>query len=733
MNRPLLMFCGLTLCACAGMMAGRAAASTFDAATGRLSLDDADYAIALDSYSTFPPELPLTLYDLQQSPLNQIEVSALFAPDPEGLEGEGALRLRSEDAYFGNIQLGGLPDTFIGRRVEMRIWQKPEGTLWDLSLAFYADGAAFNGGLSFGSVPFRPTGRVTSDGWREYSTGPFDYAVGGEVEPAYLLLSDQQVAILQQSYAVGYNYNAATRLDALEIVDVGPALVPNASCTLVDEYDVCGAQGTCLHGRCADTAIVDGPAPLDDAARADYVTRRRFEYMSYEGGRIPQTLMGPFDTAMQGLIDNPADAAFWPTFKAAVDGLQDGHASAPYMSYPTQLMGGVCLGLGDADLLPAGGTFPLVFAAGGNGPLSSALQDGDVLVAIDGLAPFDWAALAPRYVGHGGDPRAAQVVITPSLMNAALRTGATLTFERCTPTDGVTPCAAQDVEVIDLDLAALLGDPIFGPGVPNWLYDAPPCDQRFRRRVNSAQVTDYNFAGSIVDGDGITTLLINGVPGSQSPEGQAWHSQVMSAAGSQAPLMMLDQRTGRGGTIEGVDALVSYLINPNDYYSADMLTWWEDEAVTYQKKEDTMDCVAQSGFFSPCGGGTRWPLGLTGTGFGQSSSTKLAILNAMDVSGNDYTTKALSFRSGPTRIFGAGSTHGAFGVIWNLPTYYGELIGGSFQVHDSIFLASSGDTNLDFNTSIGLTPEVETLQKQSDAIAGVDTVIEAARAWLLEN
>jgi hypothetical protein len=59
-----------------------------------------------------------------------------------------------------------------------------------------------------------------------------------------------------------------------------------------------------------------------------------------------------------------------------------------------------------------------------------------------------------------------------------------------------------------------------------------------------------------------------------------------------------------------------------------------------------------------------------------------------------------------------------------------ELAGGSLQVQDSIFRASANDQNVDFQTAHGVPPDQIVLEKQSDAVRDVDTIVEAARAWL---
>ena len=62
-----------------------------------------------------------------------------------------------------------------------------------------------------------------------------------------------------------------------------------------------------------------------------------------------------------------------------------------------------------------------------------------------------------------------------------------------------------------------------------------------------------------------------------------------------------------------------------------------------------------------------------------------------------------------------------------------EILGGSLQHHDTLFLVSTDDDTDEFSTGVGVAPDEVIMQRQSDALLGIDTVVEAARAWLLEG
>ncbi|MEC9400418.1 MAG: hypothetical protein VX475_22515, partial [Myxococcota bacterium] len=118
---------------------------------------------------------------------------------------------------------------------------------------------------------------------------------------------------------------------------------------------------------------------------------------------------------------------------------------------------------------------------------------------------------------------------------------------------------------------------------------------------------------------------------------------------------------------------------------------------------------------------------------GAASEEKLAVLNGFDVSGNDYLPRFLQFREAETRQFGYGPTFGAFGQSCALPSHLSGVQGMAYQCHDSLFKATRDGADSGFESGYGVMPDVLVYQKQSDAIAGKDTMLEAARAWLNEE
>ena len=703
------------------LAATSARAAGFDAATGKVTTAGAAYALSFDDAAAIQGQGLSGADFVNELTFDELGLAGRIERDAAGIECGGALAAGGDLVYVA-MDLGGLD--FVGRRIQAFLWQKPQGTRMMPSISWYlGDPLDLTIG---GTVTFQPTGNVTDDGWEEWTSGPVDWAWADVVAPASLDLFDEG----QTAYYGGASPDESARslIDALYIEDLGAAAVPASRCALPTEAADCGAAGLCHLGRCVDAAIRVGQPLFSDALRADYIDRRLFEIDHFEGGRAPRTKLELVREALVPLKETPSAATFWPTFSEAYTLLVDGHASAPLMSYPAFHNAGVCVHEGEADLLAGAPVVPLVFQAFDN-IVGAALQPGDALIAIDGLPTADWAAAAHRLITHPGDPAGRSVVTAPQVFAAAVDSGAVVTFARC----AAPPAACDDPDHIVIDLGVIIGDPLLEGITAVGYDDRAPCDYRFVRPVSSNdQVanTSYEFAGHSDDA-GVRFLVINGVPSYYSVGGQEWFEAVDDALDDQPPLLVLDERTGAGGGIDAVDFIGSYLIGPDDLFGMDFLPSFENDAPT-DDRDEVVACSTSgppSGF--GCGNGFRWFVGDAADGtHGNAAGSKVAVLMAMDVSGNDYLTRMLDARAGETRVFGAGAAFGAYGVIWSMAAHIGELAGGSLQVQDTIFMVDDNDDNASFATSTGERPETIVRQRQSDALGGRDTGSEAARSFL---
>lgn len=700
-----------------------ARAARFDEVTGTVLLDDSQFAYSFEVDDLITA---LSMTNRRGMDLTPEQVQAQIIQ--EGIAGKASLQLGGT-AFLARLDFNALElaDKFTGRRVELKLWQLPRGLAIGPHVVWSSD--AQN---ALADLPMQLTGRATDDGWQEWTSGPIDFSLGGAVAPFELLLYPSSFG----GFGGGMMMMAAPPvaiIDALSIDDLGPAAVPTAQCTLASEAMTCGAQGICSFGRCTDAAAVLGPIFVNPEFRADYLARRKYEFSHLEGGRVPESKLGDFSAALDSAAAETSVANYWSEFGRAVQLLEDGHASPSFATQPAEHSTGICVHLGRADLLPGAPTAPLVFQLSSSSTVAARVRPGDALTAIDGLSIADWTALAKLYITFYGDQSAREVVSTPALLYAAAATGSVLEFSRplCDPAAG-QPCPVDQIQKITIDLGAL-EDGVWTGSPPPWLADPIACDYRFHRAFAAPNGTAYEFAGS-KDEDGVRIVQINGVPAQQSQGGDEWFTAIANAFTDPPAKYILDQRTGYGGGIDAVDHLSSFMIAPEEFGRMEFVPRVEqpfEEAIltsllNCQNRFDP-DPLAQ---LSGCGNFFEIQLG-AGNPSGVARTSSVAILIGYDVSGNDYVSKLLTYRrSGGTRFFGGAPTAGAFGVIWQLPAIQNEVFGGSIQVQDTIFRASAMDTNLAFQTSHGIPVDELVLQKQSDAIRDIDTVIEAAKDWL---
>lgn len=703
-------------------------------------------AVAWDAESleSLPDGLQLLVFGPRFRPIDEAIIATGFeATNRDALEGAGAWRMGG-GLLYSNFFIDPARINLTGRRVSVNVWVQPRGTMLQGRLYYIAGDVAealqsggFGGPGYIGSVALKPTGRVTSDGWREISTGPVDWTAG-EVDAGLLSIFDGQFD--RSSYLLDFNPAHRAGLDALEIVDLGPAAVSGEPCQSVDVEATCGAQGVCVWGRCVDGSIVTDTMP-DARIRGDYIDRKIIDFQHLEAGVRSQEILAEELPTLQALKDAEGGAPFWQGLRESVARLQDGHASAPAEDFELLNNAGVCLVMGEADLIDADGPLPLVFGTSAEisgAPLTEfteQLQAGDALTAIDGVNPYQWLDETPLPPVHAGDPVVRDFVLTPQLVGRAIRAGAELTFQRCVDPDDVGGCASIAETVIDT--AELAGD-VWGQGAPEWMRRQVPCDYRFERWVdgnNAAEQASYQFVGVGQEED-ISVLLINGTPDPSTDENR-WGQRVNAALRDSPQKVILDHRQGGGGTVTGVDLVAAYFLDPEEF---DVINWfayfgddWGPEVY-----EALLECLTNpSGdSFPVCGSSYLWDPFSRHPDPGGASDARLAVVIGQDVSGNDFLTELLRRREAPTLILGSPATYGAFGTVVGLPGLLGEFAGGSVQISDSIFFDEPyqpGDALPEFTTGVGVPADEVVLQRQSDILNGVDTALERARQWLNEE
>ena len=708
-----------------GSLAPCIAFGEFDPTKGKVVLDDANFVIDFDQPSTLPGLGNILLFGDQFNPLQQIPPADWVADPVAAIQGEGVLRLgRGVSAVY--LGLDTVAPSLRERNATFTMWVRPQGALPVVEIFYSArDLASLEPSdffAPFARVRLQPTGRATSDGWRELSSGPVDFSLHGQVEARFLQILDQRL-LEATIYGIASNSDGEFLIDGLSITDNGARAVPDVPCALIDEAASCGDSGTCRFGRCVDAHAALGTPPPVGNVRAQYHDRLAFRMAMMAGGRFTQSLAPRFTDVLTDLETESRPAVYWSRFYRAFDDLGDGHISAPDWQIPSGVGTGMCLYQGVADLLPTStpNIAPLIFDRDTTHPTAENLEEGDVLVAVDGIPPYDWLPLADRYLRYAGDPAGRTYVTTEQLPDAAVATGAVLTFERCRGTGGAV-CTSTEVETINVDLAALVA-PLWQGESLDW-NDGPACDFRFRRDISPFDPFGSGEYVSSRDLPGdIRSIFINGVSGRRR-----WLQAVQTALTDLPDRVLLDERTGNGGTFEGVSALLGPFYSTNAQPFVQLVPQLRPE-LDDATVDIFLDCYNDPLLLC----GNFGVLGLLDDGEapGTAVNARLAIVNGRDVSGNDYLPRALKDRpTGQTRIFAASPTYGAFGPIYTLPRILQELTGGSVQIQDTLFLPAFNQRNFNFTTGNGVPPDDVVLQRQSDAVNGVDTLLEAAKAWL---
>lgn len=706
------------------------AAPSFDEATGKLrpsadvarawSFDDAE-SVKGASFAAWTsggggPALEL-------SPASPAELDPLLARgDDDHVEGKGALRLgRGRGLVLSDAALF---DGLANGRLEVTLWTRADGTAAQVSVVYDRDvAAAVAGRTPFASVRAIPTGRATSDGWIELSTGPIDASVWGVparaivIMPSYYATADDELLV-----------------DALEVRKEKGALTPPNACTMQTIGASCGAGGDCMFGHCVSSAFTWGALPAEPHRR-EIAERWAFWSTSVMGDRRSAALGASTLTPAARALARSAQSSrdFFGGMNRLVNELRDNHTSfgspanytsfAPQLYYGTSSAVGACFGVVEKDLMGGGLGFA-VFRTTTGAPLTGTrLERGDVIVSIDGRDPKEWVDDVWHAVARTlpNDARSDWGSAAVDLARMISTRATTLTLARCA---SASACEGQDRRLVTIDVAANVYDAVRsdrGGG------ESFACSARFTDAVERlAQPSRGEDAVSTQTGEGgEVRVQFDGFVGNGG-----WQSAMSGVFAGGPRAVVMDARMGHGGYYHTVEHLFHLLRGTQDpmgvfsvgrggYGEADP-PWLVDEYKSCTTRgADQWACFIgnANGFFA------REPAP-------PGKSTRIAWLNTHDVSANDFMPRLLKGRDG-FKVFAPHPTAGAFGAISSLPSLYPGWSGGSIQVQDARFaptLAQVKDAR--WESGHGVEPDEIVPQKLSDAIAGVDTLLTAATAWL---
>jgi hypothetical protein len=410
--------------------------------------------------------------------------------------------------------------------------------------------------------------------------------------------------------------------------------------------------------------------------------------------------------------------AYWNGFALAVRRLHDGHTTTNNVSdfairNPHPIA--VCFIEGDADLshdiAPKDPDYLDVLVSHVGGDHTLGLTPGDRLVRVDGQHPIAWAR---SLIGvHWSLPPVSNPR-TFAELSSALR--------------GLVARYAGEIQVVHCDPASGLCDAPLTISIKDLPFDPPgtqvagvTCDNRPLRHLpdspadHSSATSDTVYSGVVVEsapGEEIhgveweSLYTTNGTDG----VGAGLKKAVNSWKAEGARGVVLDHRLGFGGTLEADKILWAYAVpkHPVDVYQD--RTFAEDEQPTPVDGKAVFDMGVSNGHAD-----------VAGVVPNPTTDVPVALLVTEDVSASDWLP--LGFKGSPkVRIFGPFETNGGFSTRYAFGYWIG--MGYVMAVGDS-FLPDGSTAN-----GRGVTPDVIVLPKQSDLLAGKDTVYEAALAWV---
>ncbi len=549
-----------------------------------------------------------------------------------------------------------------------------------------------------------PTGRATSDGWVELASNPVP--IDGARKPlVYVRFID-------------FAAEDGVDLDAIELVESGP-FRDQPTCTGYAD-PVCGEDAVCISGRCKLGGPSVPPLPRDEI-RSEMVASLKSKLHTFFGGQSTRQNNLPLALAtVESLMEAQTGWQFWNGWATAIHQLGDWHTNINSAFQETEPGAGlnVCFIEGSADrsqtIAPKHPVFPDVMVSHtGTGSIAG-LAAGDRLVAIDGLHPIEWArGLSGVNWSHHPpcDPQSYSDYVEDLGRSRGLisRYATNFTVVRCDQTSGQCNGELETIAVAELP-------PVSGQGVA--------CDNRpsYHLGVNSPAEdhrVGFDFFEGRIDGtseeEAIFGMLWDTLYGGGDPNGYV-NGKIRNAVTrwkNEARGVILDHRAGNGGTLDAPQYMTE-LVRPTETWAVALMpihkAAWDGPA-------SASEGIA---LFNSFASSSPYVVGSEQ----YDAALPVALITHRDGSASDYLPQGM--KGAPkTRIFGPGPTAGAFSTFIQF-VYWGDV---SFQF-------ASGDTISKDGAALighGVIPDEIVEQKQSDLLAGKDSIHEAALAWVRQE
>jgi len=393
---------------------------------------------------------------------------------------------------------------------------------------------------------------------------------------------------------------------------------------------------------------------------------------------------GPYGNRKQNLpaalaeLQGSAAAAgrwrFWNGFVTAIHRLQDWHSVTS--SVYTSVVGArrtlnACFFEGQGDLsqaqAPSHPSLPDVLVSYTGSDHSWGLSQGDRLVAIDGMHPIEWmrSLVAYDWGYHAANDPNTLSDFTEAIRSSVPRFAKTITVVRCT----ANGCGAAE----QIPIQSIPEDD------PNSDFNIVACDHR-PSYIVSGGPTDHYMSDNVLGGP------VVGTDPSDKIYGMVWDYLLGSgqndtdikaqvATWADAKGVVLDHRTGNGGTIQGPEPIIAF-VRPAQLFLVNL--WREsadDEGPTDQTQGVALFNLYKHDLAS------AWTAGSAGA----RTTVPVALLLTRDGSASDYFPFAM--KGAPkVKIFGPHGTSGAFSSFVGL-SYWG---GVNYQLAIEDTIAADG-------------------------------------------
>ncbi len=709
---------------------------------GRLHFaPDALFTVDFEDATTLGPELRLLTLPRGAKTFSYDAVSpdtlpAFLVTSDDALEGHSSLHWTASNGIGLAIIDSATFNMVAGKRLSVSFWGRSEGMEPYLAVTYGNEvDLATTKEFAWARIPAIRTGRETSDGWVEFSTGAIDGTV--LERPIHDLILSARVPVTADT-ALLLNSAAPHATDAITIdaVEIRPAdgTPSTAVCTAENLDSSCGPAGECMYGRCVDGAVTWHPVP-PLPMQQEIVTRVAQWATHFLGDRhAAAALTGAWTTTTLALASADATPrSFWGGLNQQVVAIRDSHThfgapyggiSTPFALRPSSASGplDVCFGPTTNDL--GDGKLAYVVWALGKGAVAG-LQVGDLVTQIDGMDPKAWAEMVmPRFLGSlPVDPDADWGPSARDLATLIAVHASTLTVTRCTAA-GV--CTAQPaIDVPSASLAALengvyaTGTLTCGPRFTD-LVPGPRYDASGGELLLSAALDDHTVG---IEFDGFTPTSTT-----------AWEASVDAAFVAPHDNMIVDAREGFGGDnnlgdylfqqFRGTDSPSVLALAARGTFSDpnDPSLFGFDWAPCASSKTKTWRCSTADIFIYQ-----------TINAAPPGAASKVAWLDTDDISNNDMVPRLLQGRPSLS-IFGPIPSYGALGSDVEIPPLMPNWRSGTIAASDGRYGASisAAEATLMCQSGIGVQPDVVVTQKLSDVLAGTDTIVAAAKAWLAQ-